>query len=106
MKIQYNNRKPWLSDGLKDSIKHKNKLYYKSLKYKTPYNELKHKCYRNKLAHIIAKAEKDHYEKLLDANKSNMKKNCGGLKDIVNKSKARKIQSEFKLNDGNITSNM
>ena len=32
VKIQYNSRKPWLSDGLKDSIKHKNKLYYKSLK--------------------------------------------------------------------------
>ena len=105
VKIQYNNRKPWLSDGLKDSIKHKNKLYYKSLKYKTAYNDLKYKCYRNKLKHIIAKAEKDHFAKLLDANKSNMKKTWGVLKDIVNKSKSRKIQSEFKLNDGNITSN-
>ena len=42
---------------------------------------------------------------MLDANKNNMKKIWGVLEDIVNKSKARKIQSEFKLNDGNITSN-
>ena len=28
IKKKYNNRKPWLSDGLRKSIKHKNKLYY------------------------------------------------------------------------------
>ena len=37
--------------------------------------------------------------------KTTWKKTWGVLEDIVNKSKARKIQSEFKLNDGNITSN-
>ena len=29
MKKRYNNRKPWLSDALQNSIKLKNKLYYK-----------------------------------------------------------------------------
>ena len=28
-KIRYNNKKPWLSEGLRNSIKHKNKYYYK-----------------------------------------------------------------------------
>ena len=42
VKIRYINRTPWLSDWLQASIKHKNILYYKSLKYKTAYNELKY----------------------------------------------------------------
>ena len=64
IKIRYYNKKPWLSAGLKLSIKHKNKLYYKNLKCK------------------IA-----HYANLLEANKSNMKKTWGILKDIINKNK-------------------
>ena len=33
VKFKYNNQKPWLSDELKDSIKLKNKLYKKSIKF-------------------------------------------------------------------------
>ena len=105
IKIRYYNKKPWLSEGLKLSIKHKNKLYHKNLKCKTAYNEVMYKTYRNKLKHVLAKAEKDHYANLLEANKSNMKKTWGILKDIINKNKANKVQSQFKLNDGSITSN-
>ena len=64
-----------------------------------------YKTYRNKLKHVLAKAEKDHYANLLVAHKSNMKKTWGILKDIINKNKANKVQSQFKLNDGSITSN-
>ena len=98
-------KKPWLSEGLKLSIKHKNKLYHKNLKCKTAYNEVMYKTYRNKLTHVLAKAEKDHNANLLEANKSNMKKTWGILKDIINKNKTHKVQSQFKLNDGSITSN-
>ena len=56
--IRYHNKKSWLSEGLKVSIKHKNKLYHKNLKCKTAYNEIMYKTYRNKLKHILAKAEK------------------------------------------------
>ena len=48
VKIRYRNRLPWLSDGLKASIKHKNKLYLLSLKHPTLYNISKYKQYRNK----------------------------------------------------------
>ena len=34
-----NNRKPWLSDGLKSSIRHKNKLYVKRKQVKSAFNE-------------------------------------------------------------------
>ena len=44
--IKYNNYKPWLSDSLKKCIKHKNHLYYNSIKYRTAYNELMYSTYR------------------------------------------------------------
>ena len=74
IKLRYNNRKLWLSEGLRYSIKQKNKLYYKSIKCKTAYNEIMYTTYRNKLKHILLKAEKDHYASLLESYKSNMKK--------------------------------
>ena len=105
IKLRYNNRKPWLSEGLRYSIKQKNKLYYKSIKCKTAYNEIMYTTYRNKLKHILLKAEKDHYASLLESYKSNMKKTWGILKEIINKNKVRKIQEQFKLSDGSVTSN-
>ena len=61
VKIRYNNRKPWLTQGLKDSIRMKNKLYRKYLKVKSVANEMNHKNYRNKLNQIVKVAEKQHY---------------------------------------------
>ena len=36
---KYNNRKPWLSEGLKNSIRHRNELYVKSKKIISVLNE-------------------------------------------------------------------
>ena len=43
VKIRYNNRKPWLTQGLKDSIRTKNKLYRKYSKVKSVANEMNNK---------------------------------------------------------------
>ena len=43
-KNKYNNRKPWLSEALKNSIRHKNKLYLKYKKVRSAFNE---DCYKN-----------------------------------------------------------
>ena len=51
VKTKYNNRKPWLSQGLKLSIRTKNKLYLTYVKLKCLRNELSYKSYRNKLNH-------------------------------------------------------
>ena len=61
VKMRYANRKPWLTQGIKDSIKEKHKLYKKYLKIRTVANETRHKTYRNKLHHILNIAEKQHY---------------------------------------------
>ena len=75
VKLKYNNKKPWLSDGLRNAIKQKNKLYIKSIKIRTAQNETRYKTYRNHIKRILYKAEKDYYCNLISANKSNMKKN-------------------------------
>ena len=68
IKTKYDNRKPWLSEGLKQSIKIKNKLYKKSIKIKSSYNEMKYKMYKNKINQLLLKAEKKYYSDILNTN--------------------------------------
>ena len=63
---KYNNRKPWLSEGLKQSIRNKNKLYIHMLKMRTASNEIKYKRYRNKLTHVLKCAERKYYADILE----------------------------------------
>ena len=103
IRSKYNNRKTWLTQGLKESIKTKNKLYKKHLKVKTLANEVKYKNYRNKLHHVLKRAEKIHYSELLSNCQDNMKKTWQIMKDIVNKNKTKQLQTKFKLSNGNYT---
>ena len=96
IKIRCYNKKSWLSECLKLSIKYKNKLYHKNLKCKTAYKKIMYKTYRNKLKHVLAKAEKDHHANLLEANKRNMKKTWGILKDIITKIKLTRHNHNLK----------
>ena len=47
IKKKYSNRKPWLSDALRNSIRNKNKLYHKYKKIPTIRNETSYKLFRN-----------------------------------------------------------
>ena len=103
VKVNYNNRKPWLTQGIKDSIKMKNKLYTRHLKVNTVANEVNYKSYRNKLHHVLKYAEKQHFAELLNNCQDNLKKTWQIMKNIVNKNKVRQSQTKFKLNDGSLT---
>ena len=85
--MKYNNRKPWLSDALRNSIKFKNKLYYKFRKIDSVYNGNSYKSYKQVLQKTLMAAEKQHYHELLIKNKDNMKKYWGVRKNIINKKK-------------------
>ena len=52
-KRKYKTRLPWLTSGLKESIKRKNKLYRISLKHRTSYNIALYREYRNKLNTLL-----------------------------------------------------
>ena len=103
IKLKYNSRKPWLTQGLKDSIRVKNKLYRDYMKINSVAREMKYKTYRNKLNHVLRHAERKHYSDLLNDNKNNVKRTWQILKSIVNKNKATKIQDKFKLSDDTLT---
>ena len=103
IKTTYTTRKQWLSQGLKESIKIKNKLFRKYRKIDSVENETKYNIYRNKLNHLLKQAEKKHYSDLLEANKDSMKKTWQIMKNIVNKNKTKQLQTKFKLTDGSFT---
>ena len=57
-KKKYSNRKAWLSEALRSSIRNKNKLYYKYEKIPSVKNEVIYKKYRNRLKSVLKIAEK------------------------------------------------
>ena len=55
LKKTYRNRLPWLTNGLKLSIKTKNNLYKRHLKHPSAYNQNKYSRYRNSLTSLMKK---------------------------------------------------
>ena len=99
----YFTRKKWLSFGLKNSIKIKNKLYVKYRKNPTADNHEKYKRYRNHLSSLMKSAEKQYYEDSFRKNKSNLRKSWGIIKSIIGK-KSSKVNLQFMVNN-QLTSN-
>ena len=104
VKKKYNNRKPWLSEGLKNSIKQKNKLYLKFKKVSSALNDESYKCYKRKLQQLMKVADKQHYHDLLVEYSNDIKKSWVVIKSIINKNKKPHIQGRFKIGENLITS--
>ena len=97
---KYSNRKPWLSDGLRNSIRNKNKLYYKYEKIPPVKNASSYKSFRNKLNHVLKIAEKKYYRDLIIYHKGNTRKSWSIIKSIINEHRKSNVQCKFKLNNG------
>ena len=81
IKLNYKNRKPWLTYGLKNSIKENNRLYVKYVRQNTRYNETKnYKVYKSKLNGLLRKSEREHYATLFEENKHTLKKSWSHVK--------------------------
>ena len=65
--------KSWMTDGILISVKHKNKLYAKSLHHPSNKNINNYKQFRNKLNSVIRTAKRDFYEEQFNQQKSNIK---------------------------------
>ena len=96
VKKRYINRLPWLTEGVKKSIKYKNKLYRRQLKFQTSYNRKMYTTYNNKLKSIIKKLEKEYYQNNLKKYEHNIKKTWIIIKEVLNKHKTSKINDTFK----------
>ena len=95
VKLGYETRNPWLTPALKQSIKIKNKIYLYQLKYSTEQNKKQYRIYRNRLTNLLRVAEKDYYCVLLTKHKSDLKKSCNIIKQIINKKGRKKCSTKF-----------
>ena len=99
IKLNYKNRKPWLTEGLKRSIRVKNRLYRKYRKCDTQEAEANYRKYRNKLTFLLRNAERDHYDSLLMKYKNNLKRSWSVIKDVIQRKKVDKVCSKFYINN-------
>ena len=67
----YHIRKPWLTSCLRDAIRKKNKLYYKSIKIKCIRTKKMYENYRNQLRKLMRAADEKHHIDQILANKQN-----------------------------------
>ena len=103
---RYYTRKPWLTSCLRDAIRKKNKLYYKSVKIKCMRTRKEYELYRNQLRKLLRVAEKKHYADRISENKHNSKRLWMIIKSVINRNKKTKFQDKFKFNDGSYTTDM
>ena len=99
IKSGYKNRKPWLSDALKKSIKKKNKLFRRKNKTKNLEHEAHYKKYRNCLNKTLHNAEREYLEKILKENQSNLKNTWRILKNVINKKSSKSSCSKILINN-------
>lgn len=96
--------KPWITKGLKISIKYKNRLYKKSIVKPTDHIRARYSQYNLTLKKCIKQAETNHYRRLFDECGNNARQTWKLLSTILNR-KARKSTSitELLYNDTHIT---
>lgn len=99
----YKNRKNWLTIGLKNSIKVKNKMYIVSTKYPTSENKKTYSEYKRTLSRILKQAEREHYDNLFKQNVGNIRKSWEIIKEVINKSPNSRNISEFIIEGNRVT---
>ena len=80
--------KPWITPGIVKSIKRRDKLLRKFIKYteNNRKNELhtQYKALRNQIVTIIRKSKKNHFQKYFTENAKDIRKTWTGIKSIIN----------------------
>ena len=102
VKMNYYNRKPWLSDHLKYCIQRKNELYAKIKHSGAYYLETYYTEYKRILQKSLRQAEKDYYEKIFAENKSNLVKSWKIIKNVINKKSTTNRPCKFIINNKEI----
>ena len=77
------NHKPWLTKGISNSIKTKNKLFCKSYKQNNDQLTTFYKKYSNKLTAVKRAAKQRYYQSQLSAFRKNTIKTRGIIKEIL-----------------------
>ena len=95
IKIKYDNRAPYLTRGLKQSIKNKHVLWEKFEKNPTIENKNIYMQFRNKLTGLLRKTERLYLEGQLDLYQYDMGKAWKVLRSVLNQNEKNKNPSTF-----------
>ena len=93
--------KPWITKGILNSSKTKNKLYQISLTGKSEDVKL-YKAYRHKLSHIKELSKREYYSKLVNDSKHNMRTLWKTINDITKFKKRSNLQITELLDEAGI----
>ena len=88
--------KPWITQGIRASIKTKNKLFASG-------DQTKYKFYRNKINHLIRISKRGYFHDYFEKNLQNMKKTWEALNNLLNRKtkKSRHVNAIKDFNNGN-----
>ena len=95
-----NKRKAWLTAGIRESIKTKNKLYKKYLKRPITYGD-SYRLYRNRLTKIIKHSKNNYYLQKFNESSGDSKKTWKNINNILGRSQSS--QNQFFKIDGTYT---
>ena len=82
--------KPWITTGLKESIKQKHLLYQKFTFDSSEENKVAYKIFKNKLRTVIRKAEAEYYKNVFNSKGQSMKEMWKELGNLLNTKKKNK----------------
>ena len=88
--------KPWITQGIRASIKTKNKLFASD-------DRTKNKFYRNEINHVISISKRGYFHNYFEKNLTNMKKTWEALNNILNRKtkESRQVNAIKDFNNGN-----
>ena len=94
--------KPWITTGLKESIKRKHLQYQKFIFDSSEGNKVVYKVFKNKLRSVIRKAETDYYKNVFSSKTQSIKEMWKELGNLLNTKKKSK-GSSISINNQEIT---
>lgn len=104
IKYRFNNKKPWLTEGILTSIKQKNKLYIKSIKHPTIMKINEYKAFKRILRQVIRNSERFYYKNKFNTCSGNLKETWKNINEILNRDKrSKRISKHFIHNNTKIT---
>lgn len=91
--ISHNSKRfknPWMTKGLLKSSKHKQKLYMKFLKKRSPENESNYKFYKNMFLKLVKEAKKNFYTRNIVKNSNDSRLIWETIRQIIGKANSHK----------------
>ena len=101
--------KPWLTRGILQSIKRRDKLLRKYIRASDPARKeelhVEYRALRNRIKYIIRQSKKTHYQNYFTENCKNIKNTWIGIKSIINIRSTSRGQPSSMLIDDNLKTN-